>query len=157
MQEWGVALITIMFPHLFPHLLAHFLKGTKERVGCVGSFLAALTHVACTSEEEELLCQSIQYTLPWCMAQHFNTRLYAQVSLRKIWHHCEARGIKAVLEKYPAVQQCLQFVVEQGNAARNTLNMLNDFYFKVFHPIQHYTLEVNCLLISIDLFSYSVE
>lgn len=45
------------------------------------------------------------------------------------------------------MQQCLQFVVEQGSAARNTLNMLNDFYFKVFHPVQHYTLQVRkCVL-----------
>ncbi|XP_045594155.2 probable methyltransferase TARBP1 isoform X1 [Procambarus clarkii] len=141
LQEWGVALITIMHPQLFPDLLSHFLQGTKERVGCVGSFLAALTHVACTSEDDELLCQAIQYTLPWCMAQHFNTRLYAQVSLRKIWHHCEAKGVTRVLEKYEPIQQCLQFVVEQGSAARNTLNMLNDFYFKVFHPLKHLTLE----------------
>lgn len=141
MQEWGVALITIMHPQLFPDFLSHFIQGTKERVGCVGSFLAALTHIACTVEDNELLCQAIQHTLPWCMAQHFNTRLYAQVSLRKIWHHCEVKQITAVLEKYEPVQQCLQFVAQQGNAARNTVNMLNDFYFKVFHPLQHYTVE----------------
>lgn len=58
------------------------LQGTKERVGCVGSFLAALTHVACTSQDEDVLCRAIDHTLPWCMAQHFNTRLYAQVSFR---------------------------------------------------------------------------
>lgn len=140
-QEWGIALIVIFHPNFYPHLLKHFLEGSKERVGCVGSFLASLTHVACTTEEEEVLSQAIQYTLPWCMAQHFNTRLYAQVSLRKIWHHCQAINATAVLDKYEPMQQCLQFVVEQGSAARNTLNMLNDFYFKVFHPVQHYTLQ----------------
>ncbi|KAK3849044.1 hypothetical protein Pcinc_044186, partial [Petrolisthes cinctipes] len=141
LQEWAAALITILHPHLYLLLIQHFKQGIARRVGCVGSFLAALTHVACCSEDVELLSSAVQHTLPWCMAQHFNTRLYAQVSLRKIWQHCEDRDVTAVLERYRPVQQCLQFVVQQGNAARNTTNMLNDFYFKVFHPIKHFTLQ----------------
>lgn len=141
MQEWGVSLIIIHFPEFFCIFDKHLKQGTKERVGCVGSFLASLTHVACTSEDQHLLRQSIECVLPWCMAQHFNTRLYAQVSLRKIWQHCENKNITELLNEFRSVQHCLQFVAEQGNAMRNTLNMLNDFYFKVFHPLQHYTLQ----------------
>ncbi|XP_064094349.1 LOW QUALITY PROTEIN: uncharacterized protein LOC135206784 [Macrobrachium nipponense] len=141
MQEWGVSLIIIHFPEFFCIFEKHLKQGTKERVGCVGSFLASLTHIACTSEDKHLLRQSIECALPWCMAQHFNTRLYAQVSLRKIWQYCEDKNITELLNQFRSVQHCLQFVAEQGNAVRNTLNMLNDFYFKVFHPLQHYTLQ----------------
>lgn len=56
-------------------------QGVEIRVGCVGSFLAALTHVACTSSDPGVLSAALTHTLPWCTAQHFNTRLYAQVRL----------------------------------------------------------------------------
>ncbi|XP_068205851.1 probable methyltransferase TARBP1 [Palaemon carinicauda] len=141
MQEWGVSLIIIYFPEFFGNFNNHLQQGTKKRAGCVGSFLASLTHIACTSEDKHLLKQSIECVLPWCMAQHFNTRLYAQVSLRKIWQYCENKRITEISDQFRSVQQCLQFVAEQGNAVRNTMNMLNDFYFKVFHPLQHYTLQ----------------
>ena len=57
------------------------LQGVEVRVGCVGSFLAALTHVACTSSDPKVLSTTLTHTLAWCTAQHFNTRLYAQVRL----------------------------------------------------------------------------
>lgn len=138
LQEWGAALLPILHPSLHPALLQHHLKGVEVRVGCVGSFLAALTHVACTSSDPKVLSTSLSHTLAWCTAQHFNTRLYAQVSLRKIWQHCEEQQMEGVLQEFCAVPLCL---VQRGNAARNTINMLNDFYFKVFHPVHHYTLQ----------------
>lgn len=48
-------------------------------MGCVGSFLAALTHAACTSLDPAVLSSALGHALAWCTAQHFNTRLYAQV------------------------------------------------------------------------------
>lgn len=48
--------------------------------------------------------------------------------------------MEEVLQEFRAVPLCL---MQRGNAARNTINMLNDFYFKVFHPVHHYTLEVS--------------
>lgn len=137
-QEWGAALLPILHPNLHTTLLQLFLKGAETRMGCVGSFLAALTHAACTSLDPTVLSSALQHTLAWCTAQHFNTRLYAQVSLRKIWQHCEEQQMEAVLQEFRAVPLCL---IQHGNAARNTINMLNDFYFKVFHPVRHYTLQ----------------
>ncbi|KAG0724639.1 putative methyltransferase TARBP1 [Chionoecetes opilio] len=138
LQEWGAALLAILHPDLHPTLLQHHLKGVEVRVGCVGSFLAALTHVACTSPDPKLVSAALTHTLTWCTAQHFNTRLYAQVSLRKIWQHCEEQQMEGVLQEFRAVPLCL---LQRGNAARNTINMLSDFYFKVFHPVNHYTVQ----------------
>ncbi|MPC11257.1 putative methyltransferase TARBP1 [Portunus trituberculatus] len=138
LQEWGAALLPILHPTLYPVLLHHHFKGVEVRAGCVGSFLAALTHVACTSSDPGVMSTALTHTLAWCTAQHFNTRLYAQVSLRKIWQHCKELQMEGVLQEFRAVPLCL---VERGNAGRNTINMLNDFYFKVFHPVQHYTLQ----------------
>lgn len=56
-----------------------WIQGAETRLGCVGSFLAALTHAACTSLDPTVLSSALKHTLAWCTAQHFNTRLYAQV------------------------------------------------------------------------------
>lgn len=77
-------------------------------------------------------------------------RLPCQVSLRKVWQHCEEQQVEDVLQEFRAVPLCL---LQHGNAARNAANMLNDFYFKVFHPVRHYTLQVRAcvhLIIMVD-------
>ena len=64
----------------------------EGRTGSIGSFVAILTHLAQSGppgssgdadEAERFVRLSFRRVLPWCMAQHFNTRVYAQVRLAR--------------------------------------------------------------------------
>ncbi|CAL4098731.1 unnamed protein product [Meganyctiphanes norvegica] len=141
LQEWALSLCVILHPTLYGTLYCFFQEGVSDRIGCVGSFLASLTHIATTGSNDDIVSQVIQHTLPWCMAQQFNTRLYAQVCLRKVWQHCKDHALATVLERFGPVQDCLQSVEHKCSGTINQRNMLNDFYFQVFHPMEHFSVE----------------
>lgn len=57
------------------------VQSVEARPGCVASFLASLTLCCSHSADETLFERCLELAVPWCMGQHFNTRLYAQVRL----------------------------------------------------------------------------
>ena len=76
------------------------------------------------------------------MAQHFTPRLYAIVVLDSIWDICSTHADKSnLLDKYSTVREMLRFAPEMPNCRRNVEKLASDFYFSVFHPLHHFTLE----------------
>ena len=57
-----------------------FVKATKSRLSSVPAFLSVFTQVALGDETGEMVEMIIKKIVPWTMAQHFGTRLTAQVS-----------------------------------------------------------------------------
>lgn len=81
------------------------------------------------------------------MAQHFTPRLYAIVVLDGIWDICSSQLGKSgssLLDRYSTVRLMLQSTPEMPNCQKNTEKLAADFYFSVFHPLDHFTLETLC-------------
>ena len=58
-----------------------------------------------------------------------------------IWSAIQ-RGMAAILSEFEVVHDSVAQSLEQGNANKNSLLILNDFYFTAFDPVRHYSLEV---------------
>lgn len=60
-------------------------QARQKRPGSICSFIAVLYQVACAliDEQDVFVDRSVREILPWCMAQHFSVRLYAQVKAPK--------------------------------------------------------------------------
>lgn len=46
-----------------------------------------------------------------------------------------------VVSKYEIVSSCLIRSIESGNAVKNCNKLHEDFYFTVFHPLEHYSIQ----------------
>jgi hypothetical protein len=67
---------------MMPQIETALGKATQSRLTAVPAFLSVFTQVALgdeTSETSEMLERTIKRIIPWSMAQHFGTRLTAQV------------------------------------------------------------------------------
>jgi len=67
--------------------------------------------------------------------------LFFQVAIEKMWQIAEQQKIISILEKYRIVRDCQLRVIGNGNSVKNADKLRNDFYWTVFHPIRHYSLQ----------------
>lgn len=101
------------------------------------SFISIAYHLSMVLNENEFIEQCVVNFLPWCMSQNFNVRLYAQVLLSKLWNMHPT-----ISKKYHCISKNQWKIYEhEGNILVNAKKMENDFYFSVFHPINHFTLQ----------------
>ncbi|XP_047119243.1 probable methyltransferase TARBP1 [Schistocerca piceifrons] len=144
-QEW--LLVKILFRHrkLIDDMWLKLKEACEKRTGSLCSFIAVVMFLAQTLDDkldkENFVDKSMSEIFPFCMGQHFSVRLYAQVALKKLWDLSRKHNFSKVLQKYQVMQSCLEVSLSQANAVKNVHKLVNDFWFGVFHPVQHYTFE----------------
>jgi len=78
--EWVLTMLASAHPQtVIPQIETAFGKATQSRLTAVPAFLSVFTQVALGDETNEMLERTIKRIIPWSMAQHFGTRLTAQV------------------------------------------------------------------------------
>ncbi|CAH1396741.1 unnamed protein product [Nezara viridula] len=135
--EWLFIRLTIHHPSFLNSFWDHFTNAGNERLGSMCSFISIAYHLSIVLNENKFIEQCVEHFLPWCMSQNFNIRLYAQVLLSKLWNlHPE------ISKKFHCISKNQWKIYEhEGNILVNAKKMENDFYFSVFHPINHFTLQ----------------
>ncbi|KAF2366316.1 tRNA/rRNA methyltransferase SpoU type [Trinorchestia longiramus] len=135
LMEWMMALCVITWPELCPQFLKLCRTSVKQRPGSVASFLAAVSLLACHEQNEAIVEQCMTFAVPWCMAQQYNSRLYAQLAVSNIYQHCVKHEFTSTLNKFAALKDCL--MISQAGSPSNT----DDFFFSVFDPVGHYSVQ----------------
>ncbi|XP_075224535.1 tRNA (guanosine(18)-2'-O)-methyltransferase TARBP1 isoform X2 [Lycorma delicatula] len=115
-----------------------FLQGSEERAGSVCSFISVAYHLAAVLKDTSFIKRCVQEVLPWSMAQQFNIRLYAQVTLAKLF---ELFADDELPIQYTIIKSSLTKSLKQGTAIKNVPKLMSDFYFSIFHPINHLSLK----------------
>ncbi|RZF47350.1 hypothetical protein LSTR_LSTR012854 [Laodelphax striatellus] len=82
--QWLFVRCLLHKPRHLPKFWIMFEKGSEERAGCVCSYISIAYHLAVVLQHDEFSSRCVQEILPWCMAQHFNVRMYAQFVLSKL-------------------------------------------------------------------------
>lgn len=54
---------------------------------------------------------------------------------------------------YEMLENCLNSSLKRGNAVKNAIKLQEDFYFSLFHPMNHYSLQVRFLSIIGELWN----
>jgi hypothetical protein len=87
--EWALSLLAGSDPaNVIPKIDAAFRKAMDSRLSAVPSFLSVFTNVALADKTGDMLETSMKKVIPWSMAQHFGTRLTAQVHFCLFSTHC---------------------------------------------------------------------
>ncbi|XP_076339891.1 tRNA (guanosine(18)-2'-O)-methyltransferase TARBP1 isoform X2 [Tachypleus tridentatus] len=142
--EFLAVRVLLDYPECQDDLEENLNEAGRRRVGSVVSFLSILILLSSSLKPELLethLVQWIPRVTPWCMVQNINTRIYAQVALFKLWELSKRYNLKAVYRLCEPLQFCFEFSTENRNASKNARKLLEDFYFSVFDPVHHFTLE----------------
>jgi len=138
--EWSLIVLCTRHQILLPQLWEWLSKAALHRAGAVSSFITVVTHYACLEQSNKVFDLAIKEITPWCMAQHFGTRIVSQICFRKLWDACENKGDMAILQKYQVLRDCLNRSVYQGNAEKTAEKLSEDFYLSDFDPQIHFSL-----------------
>jgi len=136
--EWTATLILLNNNQFFTGMWEWLKKSATEKIGSIPSFLVIITQYLslCVNLENEALEKAMKEISPWCMAQHFATRIVAQICFRKIWKICENKALDLV-EKFAVLKDCIARSVNPGNSEK----ISEDFYLTIFDPLDHLTFD----------------
>lgn len=84
MAEWLIVRLLWRNEELQSALWLNFTDALEQRVGSLCSFISVVYHTLSVLPDTALegwLDRAIVQFLPYCLAQHFSLRLYAQVTL----------------------------------------------------------------------------
>ncbi|XP_046388201.1 probable methyltransferase TARBP1 isoform X2 [Ischnura elegans] len=144
-QEWLLVRILAHHPKLRQTMWDEFQKAGVKRPGCMSSFISVIFHLSRALPHEELekfIGKGIEFIHPWCMAQQFIVRLFAQVVLQKLWETILTKNFEKLLSRFKVVFDSVNSSLNQGgNTQRNLLKLKESFYFEIFHPMDHFSLE----------------
>lgn len=82
LQEWLMLRIMLINSELRESIWEYFDEGLEKRTGSLCSLISVIYHTIKFLPSELTVTwidTAIQTFLPYCMAQHFSVRLYAQV------------------------------------------------------------------------------
>lgn len=148
LQEWSVVRAIYRLPSLEPVFWKAMDTAMEQRAGAMVSFLAIIGHTTrClvgTDRLENFASNGLPRCIPWAMAQHFTPRLYGTVILDIVWRICESSKIQSLIDEYSTVRRIVLHAPDMPNTQRNLEKLCQDFYFGVFHPLDHFTLETLC-------------
>lgn len=149
LQEWLVLKILHKYDCYIEDFISVLKKSEENIPSCSVSLLSIMIHLI-AHDDFSLSEKQVQKCFPilinFCMAQNFAIRLYSRFCLDKLFLYCEENGFSKLTVKYDFLcdilcQQRDIDLLEKGNIFKNLLKLEKDFYFSVFHPIAHFTLE----------------
>lgn len=147
-QEWSVVRAMYTSQSLETLFWKTMDDAVEQRAGSMVSFLSIIGHATrCLIHSDRLTdfaTNSLPRVIPWAMAQHFTPRLYATVIVDIVWGICESRKIETLLKEYATVRRILSIAPDMPNTQRNLEKLNQDFYFGIFDPLEHFTLETLC-------------
>ncbi|XP_022234983.1 probable methyltransferase TARBP1, partial [Limulus polyphemus] len=113
--EFLAVRILLVYPEFQDDLKENLNEAGRRRVGSVVSFLSILVLLSSSLKPDLLETHLLQWmprVIPWCMAQNFNTRIYAQVAMFKLWKLSKCYNLKAVQKICEPLQSCFEFSTE---------------------------------------------
>jgi hypothetical protein len=119
---------------VWPRILERLEMAKKSRLGIIPAYLSILTHQA------EHPGDALELVTPWCLGQHFMTRLCANAGFKKLLLKAEALDLQDVINKYHLLNQCIDQALEQGNQDKNEEKIMSDFYLVDFDPVINFNL-----------------
>ncbi|XP_061415511.1 probable methyltransferase TARBP1 isoform X2 [Lethenteron reissneri] len=154
--EWALVLALNRRPHLLGDLVAALAYDPEKNKSCVCSLLSVLAHfptVAASNSDKDAGLRCLRAVLPWCMSHSFLVRLYALLTLGRVWGAVCAPGVAErpaepadgeLRALAPLVEVCLRGAAcmpAAGNIGRNWQKLQQHFFFRTFEPLLDYSVE----------------
>ncbi|KAL4238154.1 hypothetical protein ACF0H5_002865 [Mactra antiquata] len=144
MLEWLILWLMKRFQQFRPQLWILFEKYRDSKNLTLCSLLCIVIHLGPhlpQHEQKEYFKTAMPYILPWCMAHHFQTRIYSQAVLAKLWDQCRLLGLDDILKENAILQSIFDFTQQNKNSTKNVKKLLDSFVFKYLDFERDFTIE----------------
>lgn len=143
-QEWLLVRLLLKNSSARFKIWSMLQMASETRPGSVCSFISIIYHVAFSLPRdnglENYLDSAMKEILPYTMAQHFNVRLYAQLTFSKLWQYAQKIYLKDASEKYYIAYLSVVKSMQTPSVLKN-VKKLENFYFTTFHALEHFSLQ----------------
>ncbi|GFN97103.1 tar (hiv-1) RNA binding protein 1 [Plakobranchus ocellatus] len=142
--EWLVLILLRKYPKLVDSVWDVFKLYSNRRSVCLCSIFFILCHIGKNLPQQlktEFYEQALTSVLPWSMARHFNTRLFAQMAMVKLWQQCQALHLETLTSRFSLVQPTVDYILNNGNACNNVVKLIQNYMFQDFDPVADYSME----------------
>ncbi|XP_012945987.2 probable methyltransferase TARBP1 [Aplysia californica] len=142
--EWMVMRIIIAFPSRVSTVWDVFKQYENKRSVCLCSLFLVLSHLGVflpVTVQAQYYIQAFTCVIPWTMAHHYNTRIFAQTTMMRMWQQCQTLGLADVLEKFSVVQASLDFLCNNGNASNTSVKLIRNYMYCGLNPLRDYSME----------------
>ena len=142
--EWNVVLLFLQNKKLLDVLWEYFETANEKKIITVTSVLSiSCTLIRILEAEEfiEFIKMAIPLIVPWTQGQHMTSRIHAQIALENAWLKLQKREHQKFLNDFSWLKYF--FTLEERNSAavKHKNEALQNFFYAVFHPVNHYSLE----------------
>ncbi|RUS72993.1 hypothetical protein EGW08_019241 [Elysia chlorotica] len=142
--EWLVLILLKRYPQFVGSLWDVFKLYATRRSVCLCSLFLIISHTGFNlphDQQTEFFKKAFTAVLPWSMAHHYNTRIFAQTTLVKMWEQCQSLQLKDIMTEFSMVQSVVDFFHTNGNASATVLKLYGNYMFHDFDPVADYSME----------------
>ena len=142
--EWFVVIVIYKVPSLLSVIWQNLSEASERRVCSVTCLMSIIMHVAVAlpdREFSEMAAEAFTKILPWVQIHHMQARVHAQVVISKLWEESKRRHCDDILKEYRLIESLFALNDTNASVFRAREELRNHFYFKIFHPIEHHSLE----------------
>ena len=153
--EWMLVILATQtnfgFETLVLKLVHEYFDAAKlSRPNCMPSYIAIVSHIAMISaksihrekeKSEKLIADALKIIAPWCMAQQFTTRLYAQIFFKRLHFVASEMLFLEVKDAFLIMNKCISESLVLGDKEKNVDKIMSDFYLTRFDPQLNFNLE----------------
>ena len=143
-QEWFVILVVNKFPFLKSMIWDRLNEASEKRVFSITSLMSIITHLTVllpNHEFTEMAAEAFGRLLPWIQIHHMQARVHAQIVIRKLWNEAKKRNSVLILKEFGIIESLFSLNESNASVFKATNEIKDHFYFKIFHPLNHFSLE----------------
>ena len=142
--EWNIVLLFLQNKNFLDVLWKYFETANEKKIITVTSVLSmscTLIRILEAKEFLEFIKMAIPLIVPWTQGQHMTSRIHAQIALENAWLKLQQHEYQKFLNDFSWLKYF--FTLEERNSAavKHKNEARQNFFYAVFHPIKHYSLE----------------
>ncbi|CAL1534024.1 unnamed protein product [Lymnaea stagnalis] len=141
--EWLIILLIVRFPQNLASIWDVFKLYDDKRSVCLCSLFLIISIIGPKLPkhlQSQYYSQALVAVLPWTMAHHYNTRIFAQTTLTCLWKQVQTCD-QLVTSQYAMIQGAVEFIFKNGNASATVTKLLTNFMYSGFDPVRDYSME----------------
>ena len=142
--EWFAVILVHKVPSVVSIIWQKLHEASERRVCSITCLMSIIMHLAVAlpdREFSEMAAEAFIKILPWVQIHHMQARVHAQIVMWKLWEESKRRQCTHLLKEYQLIESLFSLNETNASVFKAREEIKNHFYFKIFHPINHFSLE----------------
>lgn len=152
--EWILMRLLIRYPTYLNVVWDYFDEFVQRRSVCLCSLFLIVSHIGTKlpiDVQADFYLKAFPTVIPWTMAQHYSTRIFAQACISRLWKQCCNPSLNHVKDKFALMAPTIEFLTNNSNASNTWFKLRDNFIMAAFDPVRDFSAEVFLKCLSVCL------